>query len=93
MHARQNDVQLTKDILKKIHGQFRSQIDEISKALEEDRRGWQKHNETILNSWERMQGTMGAAIKESRQIREKGEGDVVDLLERVIDKIRIELME
>jgi hypothetical protein len=87
----QRQSQLSRDIYRKVHSQFSSQIEEISSSLAEEQRQRVESEEHILSSIERMYNALSGAVGEGRRARERQEREVVDLLERVIEKLRYEM--
>jgi hypothetical protein len=71
-----------------VHSQFSSQIEDISCSLAEEERLRLESEEQVLTSIERMYHTLSGALGEGRRGRERQEREVVELLERVIEKLR-----
>lgn len=86
-------MQSNKDILKRIHAQFSTQIEDISFGLLEERKQREEEVGAMVDALQKTYSRLHLIVSDVTKHREKNEKEIVDLLERIIEKIKREILE
>lgn len=83
---------MTQEINKKIFAQYSSQMQELSDILSEERKEKEMEESKIMDKLEKMYLKIHKQVEDSRRLRETNEEDVINFLEKVIERVKREML-
>ncbi len=83
---------MTKEILKKIYQQYNGQLEELGRLIAEEEVQRKSEEEILVARLEKVYETVGKEMREIRKERERREGEMIGLLEKVVDRVRAEVV-
>lgn len=89
----QNEINERKDIEEKIYQQFVEQLNDLKEMFETEKKEREMKEEEILNTLKLLQVRISDDVKSNRKEREKTEEEMVGLVEKMIHKIKAEMLE
>lgn len=86
-----SETALRKDLEGKIVTQFSNQVEELANILAEEKKKREFKEEELVASITAASKSIEASIKKQREEREKSESDVLGLIEKVIDRLKVDI--
>ncbi len=90
--SHQENVQVTKEILKKIYQQNNGQLEELGKLIVEEETQRKSEEEILVARLEKVYERVGKEMREIKRERERSEGEMIGLLEKVVERVRAEVV-